>query len=79
MEVRTYQSYTSRKCANGEVKHYPVTKKYTVKGRPRQPVMPPETTIAEIKRQHGLGVPATKIAANTGVTLYKVRQILVTK
>ncbi len=76
METRTYNTIAKKKLANGTVKEYNVTKKYTVKGRPRQPSMPPEETIAEIKRQHGLGVPATKIAANTGISLYKVRQII---
>lgn len=72
MEIRTYQSYTTKKLLSGEIRRYPVTKTYTATKTSKLP----DETINKIIEMHVARIPATKISIAVGISAERVRRVI---
>lgn len=72
MTTKTYTSYIKYKLVGGEVRVSEVTKKYTVSNA----YVLPDETKAEIFRKWEAGIPATRIAKDIGIGVWRVRRLI---
>ncbi len=72
MTTREYDSYTSYKLASGEVRRYPVKRRYVSV----RTYTIPDDKRAEIIKLHELGVPSTRIARSVELTVKRVRHVI---
>ncbi len=72
MTTREYNSYTTYTSANGEVRRYPVKRRYvSIRTYPI-----PDDVHVEIIKKHTDGVSAAQIARDLGFTDQRVRRII---
>ncbi len=72
MTTREYDSYVTYTAVNGEVRRYPVKRRYVA----ARTYAIPDDQRAEIIRRHTDGVPATRIARDTGINVQRVYRLI---
>jgi hypothetical protein len=72
MTTREYDSFVLYTTAKGEVRRYPVKRRYVS----TVTYVIPDDKRAEILRKHADGVPSTRIAQDIGITVQRVRRVI---
>lgn len=72
MTIRTYESYTTYKSIDGEVRTYSVKRKYTSINSYKLS----DETRDIILRKSAEGVPATRIGRDIGISAERVRRVI---
>ncbi len=72
MTTKLYKGYVEYTMVSGEVRRYPVTRKY----KATKTYTLPTDTIDTIIRKHRDGIPSTRIARDIGITPERVRRVI---
>lgn len=69
---QSYLSYTTKTLASGEVRKYPVIKKYTVTRTNKIS----DDIKTKILNDHSLGIPSSRIAIDLNLNVTRVRRLI---